>query len=151
MGRRPFPVNIASSIAVPLMDGATRTGPYPIPQCNEGIEGAADMTQFGGREKAVDMMDVGPELGGSLVQDLHKAPEAQIGDFASPQCGHTPQFQVFQIDRVILLTQRMGSVPMPGRPLVGNAPVHLCQRVSGLLPMAEPGSVRDSARLALRT
>ena len=97
---------------------------------------STQMTAFGGGKETVDMMDVRPVFLCGLVQDLDKAPKAQIGDFPAPHGRHAAQLQVLKIDRVVLLAQRMGQVPMPGRALMGNPPMDLCQRVSGLTPMA---------------
>jgi hypothetical protein len=84
-GRRPFLINIGGGIPVPSMGRATAwTGPQPIAQGHGIVDEATDMTAFGGREKAVDVVYMGAELLSSLMQDLYKAPKAHIGDLASP-------------------------------------------------------------------
>jgi hypothetical protein len=58
-GRRPFLVNIGGGVLVPLMGcAATGTGPQPITQGDGMIDEATDIAAFGGREKAVDVMDM---------------------------------------------------------------------------------------------
>ena len=69
--RRPFLVNIGGGVLIPLMGrAATGTGPQPITQGNGMVDEATDMAAFGGREKAVDVMDMRAVLFGSLVQNL---------------------------------------------------------------------------------
>jgi hypothetical protein len=45
---------------------ATGTGPQPITQGDGMVDEATDMAAFGGRGKAVDVMDMGAVLFGSL-------------------------------------------------------------------------------------
>jgi hypothetical protein len=135
-GRRPFLVNSAGRIPVPLVRSATGAGPHPISQRNEGIEVAADMTQFGRGKPAVNMMHVGPMPVGNLMQDVHKAPKAQISDFAAPQRRHAPQLQVLQVDRVIPGTEVMGQFPVPILPLMRNPGMGLCQSLPCVPPTA---------------
>ena len=71
------------------------TDPQPITQGDGIVNEATDMTAFGGREKTVDMVYMRPVLLGSLMQNLHKVPKAQIGHFAPPHRLHTAQLQVF--------------------------------------------------------
>ena len=78
-GRRPFLINIGCGVLIPLVGRtATRTGPPPITQRDGMIDEATDMTAFRGREKTVDVMDMGAVFLGSLVQNLHKAPKARV-------------------------------------------------------------------------
>ena len=83
MGRRPlaplrrrsalrFPVNIVGRVEITLMGHPTLTRPDTVPQGDAGIEGATDMTEFGGREKAVDVMYLRIGLLGCRVQNMHK-------------------------------------------------------------------------------
>ena len=117
---------------------AAWTGPQPITQGDGMVDEAADMTAFGGREKAVDVVHMGAELLSSLMQDLHKAPKAHIGDFASPHRGHAPQLQILKIDGIVALAQRPCRVPVPGLPLMGNAAMHAREGLLGLLSMVRP-------------
>jgi hypothetical protein len=55
------------------------------------LDEATDMTAFGGRVKAVDVMDMRAVLLGGLVQNLHKPAKAQIRHFAAPQRLHAMQ------------------------------------------------------------
>jgi len=51
-------VNIGGGVLIPLMGrAATGTGPQPITQDDGMVDEATDMAAFGGREKAVDVMD----------------------------------------------------------------------------------------------
>ena len=93
---KSFLINIRCGIPVPLVGSAAAwTGPQPLTQGNGMVDEATDMTAFGGREKAVDMVYVRPVLLGSLMQNLHKTPKAQIGHFATPHHLHTAQLQVW--------------------------------------------------------
>jgi len=70
-------VNIGGGVLIPLMGrAATGTGPQPIMQGDGMIDEATDMAAFGGREKAVDVMDMRPVLLGSLMQNLYKPAKA---------------------------------------------------------------------------
>ena len=90
--RRPFLVNMSGGVLIPLMRrAATGTGPQPITQGDGMIDEATDMATFGGREKAVDVMDMRPVLLGSLMQNLHKPAKARIHHFAAPQRWHAVQ------------------------------------------------------------
>src|SRR5215212_7114291 len=56
---KPFLVNIGGGVLIPLMGrAATGTGPQPITQGDGMVDEATDMAAFGGREKAVDVMDM---------------------------------------------------------------------------------------------
>ncbi len=77
---KPFLINIRCGIPIPLMGRAAAwTGPQPITQGDGMVDEATDMTAFGGREKAVDMVYVRPVLlgsvaaaaAGALMQNLH--------------------------------------------------------------------------------
>ena len=143
-GGRPLLIDIVRRIPVPLMGRAAhRAGPDTITQGDGMVEGTAHMTAFGRGKEAVDVMDVRPMFRCGLVQDLHKASKAQISHFPAPHGRHATECQVFKIDRVVLLAQRAGGRPMPSRALMGNPPMPLCQRVSGLTPMAR---AREGAR-----
>jgi len=114
---------------------ATGTGPQPITQGDGMVDEATDIAAFGGWEaaplswgrsavadagnKAVDVIDMGAVLFGSLVQNLHKPAKAQIRHFTAPQRLHAVQLQVFQEDRVVRGTQFMGEVPLPRLALMG--------------------------------
>ena len=100
------------------------------------VDEATDMTAFGGREKAVDMVYVRPVLLGSLMQNLYKTPKAQLCYFATPHRLHTAQLQVFQRDRIIRGTEFMGELPLPVLALMGNTGMHPCQGASCLTAMA---------------
>ena len=109
---KPFLINIRCGIPVPLVGSAAAwTGPQPLTQGDGMVDEATDMTAFGGWEaaplswgrsavadagnKAVDIVYVHTVLLGSLMQNLHKTPKAQIGHFATPHHLHTAQLQVF--------------------------------------------------------
>jgi hypothetical protein len=62
-------VNIGGGVLIPLMGRTvTGTGPQPITQGDGVVDEATDMTAFGGREKAVDVMDRAQiSVGGGLA------------------------------------------------------------------------------------
>ena len=111
-GGRPLLIDIVRRIPVPLMGRAAhRAGPDTITQGDGMVEGTAHMTAFGRGKEAVDVMDVRPMFRCGLVQDLHKASKAQISHFPAPHGRHATECQVFKIDRVVLLAQRVGRSP----------------------------------------
>src|SRR5882724_12039983 len=77
-GRCPFPENIDGGIHIALMRDATGTGPHPVTQRDEGIEGATDMTELARRKPWIDMPDHGPRLVCHLMQNLDEGAEAQV-------------------------------------------------------------------------
>src|SRR5215831_10955725 len=149
-GRRPFLMNIDCCIAVSVMSRTACASPRSITQRDAGIEVATDMTQFGRGKKAIDMMDMCAMSVGSLMQDLHKTPEAKIGYFASPHSYHAAQLQVLQVDRVIRSTEVMRQLPMPILSLVRNIGLHLRQTMPCLTSMARSwlGSCKGTVGLA---
>jgi hypothetical protein len=114
------------------------TGPQPIAQGHGIVDEATDMTAFGGREKAVDVVYMGAELLSSLMQDLYKAPKAHIGDLASPHGSHAPQLQILKIDGIVALAQRPCCVPVPGLALMGNPAMHAREGLFGLASVLRP-------------
>jgi len=65
---KPFLINVGCGVLIPLVGRATtRTGPPPITQRDGMIDEATDMTAFRGRQKTVDVMDMGAMFLGSLV------------------------------------------------------------------------------------
>ena len=102
------------------------------------VDEATDMTAFGRRKEAVDVVDVRAELLCSLMQNLHEAPKAHIGDFAAPHGSHATQFEVFKIDRIIALAQPSCCLPVPGMPLIGNTAMKGRKCLPGLVSVVRP-------------
>jgi hypothetical protein len=113
-----------------------RAGPDTVPQGDEGIEVATDMTEPGRGKEAVDMMDVHAGLPRSSVQNLHEPSQSQDGHFPAPQHFYASQYQVFKADRVINGTQLVCKLPMPRLTLVGSLVMEPCQGLACLPSMS---------------
>jgi hypothetical protein len=73
-------VNIGGGVLIPLMGRAvTGTGPQPITQGDGMVDEATDMAAFGGREKAVDVMDIRAVLFGSVATAGAGVPVQNLG------------------------------------------------------------------------
>src|ERR1043166_6339136 len=95
-GRCPFPENVDGRVVVTLMGHSTGTSPHTVPQGDERIEGAADMTELAGWKPGVDMVHHRASLRSDLMQDADEIAKAQIRDFAPPQGFHALQVERFE-------------------------------------------------------
>ena len=76
---------------------------------------------FPGRAlKAPDLDDRLATLQSHPFQNVEKAAEPQIADFATPQSFHTREVEVFKVERVVAVAQSMCQLEMMLTALVGN-------------------------------
>ena len=76
---------------------------------------------FPGRAlKAPDLDDRLAALQSHPFQNVEKAAEPQIADFATPQSFHTREVEVFKVERVVAVAQSMCQLEMMLTALVGN-------------------------------
>ena len=73
-----------------------------------------------------------------IFQYLNKLVEAKIGDFASPKAFHTVKVQSFKDNRIKLLTEFRGELPMKVFALVRNFPIEACELSDTPPPTVRP-------------
>jgi len=124
-GGCPLPVDIGGRVVVSAVRRATPfAGPHAIPQGDMVIDMPTDRAQLRRGKPRVDMMDHRPGLRGDVMQDLHKRPKAQIGNFAAPQGFHALKVQCYQGDVDVRSTECRGQIPVEGMAEMSDPFVH---------------------------
>jgi len=129
-------MNIHSGIMITIMLGAAFwTGPLAITKAKLMVDIATDRTQLARRKVAVHKTEMRPGLFGHVQQDANKVAVSKVADLAAPKTLHTPQIEVFEIDRVIGFAKLPGQFPVPGSALVGHTSMGASQMQAGLVPV----------------
>ena len=93
-------------------------------------------TRFRCRSPLTDLEQLTPMFDTLILQYLNKLVEGEVGDFTSPQVFHARKVQGFNDNRIKLLTQFGGELPMKIFALIANPSVEPCD-----LPHTTPPTV----------